>query len=532
MQPKNLKISTLLGASMALLMGLMLAIVAVALLQLGAMRDDLREVSGKWLPSAVVQGDIKSEIALYRIQVGQHVMTNDEGKMELAAKTVEQTLQRIAQRRQEYAALLRSDEERTLFRSVEADWSAVSRSHSQVLTQSTNREKFPARKAYDTEASAEFDKLMADLGKLTTLVNTHAHDAAANAEAGFVVARTTLALALALALVVAVLSGLWLIRLITRPIHTLVGVARKIADGDLSQPIEGGSGNEVGQLLGALQQMQHQLAQVVRQVRQGAEAVASASAEIAHGNHDLSARTEHQAAALEAASANMRTLDEAIGHNAHNAAQANQLAHNASQVAQRGGAVVAKVVQTMKGINEASAKIADIIAVIDGIAFQTNILALNAAVEAARAGEQGRGFAVVASEVRSLAGRCANAAKEIKQLIGTSVERVEQGSVLVDTAGSTMAEVLSSVQRVTTIVAEISAASHSQSADVGQVGQAVGNMDQSTQQNAALVEQMAAAASGLQSQAQDLVQVVAVFKLAPAPDTALSYSSGPSLLAQ
>ncbi len=518
MQLKNLKISTLLAASMALLMGLMLAIVAVALVQLGAMRDDLREVSGKWLPSAVAQGDIKSEIALYRIQVGQHVMTNDEGKMALVAQAVEQTLQRITQRRQEYAALLRSDEERTLFGTVEADWGAVSQSHAQVLAQSTNREKFPARKAYDTESGVEFDKLMADLGKLTALINTHAHDAASHAEIRFGMAQTTLVLALAIAMVVAIASGLGLIRLITRPIHTLVGLARKIADGDLSHPIAVNSGNEVGQLLEALQQMQHQLAQVVRQVRQGAEAVASASAEIAHGNHDLSARTEHQAAALEAASANMRTLDETIGHTAQNAAQANQLAHSASQVAQRGGDVVANVVQTMKGINEASAKIADIIAVIDGIAFQTNILALNAAVEAARAGEQGRGFAVVASEVRSLAGRCANAAKEIKQLIGTSVERVEQGTALVDTAGSTMAEVLGSVQRVTAIVAEISAASHSQSADVGQVGQAVGNMDQSTQQNAALVEQMAAAASGLQGQAQDLVQVVAVFKLAPLAD--------------
>jgi methyl-accepting chemotaxis protein len=251
----------------------------------------------------------------------------------------------------------------------------------------------------------------------------------------------------------------------------------------------------------------------VSSVRQGADGVSTASAEIAQGNNDLSARTENQASALEQTAASMEELNSTVKQNADNARQANQLAMQASTVAIQGGEVVGQVVQTMKGINESSQKIADIIGVIDGIAFQTNILALNAAVEAARAGEQGRGFAVVASEVRSLAGRSADAAKEIKQLINASVERVAQGTLLVDQAGTTMTEVVSSIRRVTDIVGEISAASSEQSQGVSQVGEAVNQIDQVTQQNAALVEQMAAAAGSLQTQAAALVQVVSLFKL-------------------
>jgi len=252
---------------------------------------------------------------------------------------------------------------------------------------------------------------------------------------------------------------------------------------------------------------------VLAQVRQSAQGVATASAEIAQGNNDLSARTESQASSLEETAASMEQLSATVKQNADSARQANSLAAQASAVAIQGGEVVGQVVETMKGINDASRRIADIISVIDGIAFQTNILALNAAVEAARAGEQGRGFAVVASEVRSLAGRSADAAKEIKSLINASVERVELGSMQVDKAGKTMQEVVSSVGRVTAIMGEISAASSEQASGVAQIGEAVSSMDQVTQQNAALVEQMAAAASSLNGQADDLVKVVGVFKL-------------------
>ncbi|WP_279844978.1 methyl-accepting chemotaxis protein [Comamonas aquatica] len=297
-------------------------------------------------------------------------------------------------------------------------------------------------------------------------------------------------------------------------------VAQRIGAGDLSQDVQIHSGDEIGQLLTALRDMQSNLAQVVRSVRHGSDNVATASSEIAQGNQDLSARTESQASALEETSASMEELGSTVKQNADNARQANQLAQNASNVAVQGGQVVALVVDTMKGISESSAKIADIISVIDGIAFQTNILALNAAVEAARAGEQGRGFAVVAAEVRSLAGRSAEAAKEIKALITASVQRVDQGTSLVDQAGATMNEVVQSIRRVTDIMGEISAASSEQSAGVAQVGEAVTQMDQATQQNAALVEEMSAAATSLHGQAQELVQAVAVFKLGHAASVA------------
>lgn len=316
-----------------------------------------------------------------------------------------------------------------------------------------------------------------------------------------------------LATAIALLSGVKLTRNITRPILKAARVADHIANGDLNNPISVKSTDEVGQLLHALQRMQSSLVKTVSSVRVATEHVSASSSAIAQGTWELRGRTESQASALEETAASMEQLGSTVQHNASNAAQANQLAQQASKIAQQGGETVSKVVDTMQGISESSRKISDIIAVIDSIAFQTNILALNAAVEAARAGEQGRGFAVVAGEVRTLAQRSASAASEIKHLILDSVSRVEHGSQLVNHAGSTMADIVNSIRHVSDIVAEISAASVEQSGGVNQVGQAVSQMDGATQQNATMVEEMTAATSSLNSQVQELVNAVAVFKL-------------------
>ncbi|HYC41950.1 MAG TPA: methyl-accepting chemotaxis protein [Noviherbaspirillum sp.] len=310
-----------------------------------------------------------------------------------------------------------------------------------------------------------------------------------------------------------ILVGFLTTRRITGPLNEAVNVAKRVADGDLTSEIKVKTQDETGELMKALQHMNASLARLVGEVRHGTEAIADASREIASGNMDLSHHTQEQAASLQETASSMGQLTQTVRQNAENAREANDLAATASQIAEKGGAVVSQVVQTMGSINESSRKIVDIIGVIDGIAFQTNILALNAAVEAARAGEQGRGFAVVAAEVRSLAQRSASAAKEIKQLIGDSVEKVDTGARLVDQAGSTMNEVVASVKRVTGIMSEITAANQEQSASIEQLNHMIVQMDGVTQQNAALVEEAAASAESMQNQASTLSQLVSVFKL-------------------
>jgi len=303
-------------------------------------------------------------------------------------------------------------------------------------------------------------------------------------------------------------------RSITRPLNHAVRIAKTVASGDLTSIIAAHQSNdETGQLLQALREMNEGLLRIVGEVRDDADIIAAASAEIASGSLDLSGRTESQACSLEETASSMEELTGAVKQNAENAGQANELAASASEIAIKGKAVVSQVVDTMTSINVSSKKIVDIISVIDGIAFQTNILALNAAVEAARAGEQGRGFAVVATEVRNLAQRSAGAAKEIKALIDASVERVENGTKLVDQAGATMDEIVGSIERVTQIMAEISTASREQSLGIEQINVAIMQMDDSTQQNAAAVEEAAAAATSLQEKADNLLHIVSVFKL-------------------
>jgi methyl-accepting chemotaxis protein len=323
----------------------------------------------------------------------------------------------------------------------------------------------------------------------------------------------TMGLVLACGMLLGLAAGYLLLRAISGPLKEATDIATRVADGDLTGTITVNSDNEIGALLTALSKMKANLASIVGEVRASTDTIASASSQIAAGNMDLSQRTGDQAGSLEQTASSMEELTGTVKQNADNARQANQLAVSASEVATKGGVVVAQVVDTMGSINESSKKIVDIIAVIDGIAFQTNILALNAAVEAARAGEQGRGFAVVASEVRNLAQRSAGAAKEIKQLIGDSVEKVDSGARLVDQAGVTMKEIVTSIQRVTDIMGEITTASAEQTSGLDQINTAIGQMDAITQQNVALVEEAAAAAGSLQDQAGVLTQVVSVFKL-------------------
>jgi len=362
----------------------------------------------------------------------------------------------------------------------------------------------------DRPPTKKIDEIVAFID---TQSKKNATEAAAAAEATAQSATVTLLVVLVVTTVVGAAIVWWIVQGITRPLDQAIDIAKTVAAGDLSRDVEVKTTDEVGELLGALKQMSGNLSDIVSRVRVGTETIASASSQVATGSMDLSTRTEQQASSLEETASSMTELTSTVRQNNENATQARKLADEASNVAVRGGATVSEVVQTMGAINESSRKIVDIIGVIDGIAFQTNILALNAAVEAARAGEQGRGFAVVAGEVRNLAHRSAAAAKEIKELIGNSVERVEEGSRLVGEAGVTMEEVVNSVRRVTSIIGEIAIATGEQRDGIEQISDAITQMDSVTQQNAALVEEAAAAAEALQQQAASLTEAVSVFKV-------------------
>ncbi len=382
------------------------------------------------------------------------------------------------------------------------------------------------RRGYADFTAAEFDAAIGDkavkgMDRAPAELLVQAHDTMVKQTAATVVAaeavgkRATLLsyTLMLLGAIAAVVAGVLVSRSITRPLVKAVEAAQSVAAGDLRTTITVSTDDETGQLLQALKDMTGSLQNIVAQVRGGAETIALASGEIARGNLDLSSRTEQQAGAIEETASSMEEITSTVQQNADNARQANQLAISACDVAAKGGRMVEQVVGTMASISESSRKIVDIISVIDGIAFQTNILALNAAVEAARAGEQGRGFAVVAGEVRNLAQRSATAAKEIKELIGDSVQRVDAGNRLVGETGATMGEIVTSVRRVMDIIGEISTASAEQGAGIAQVNMAVSEMDTATQQNAALVEEAAAAAESLREQTLALNQVVSVFKL-------------------
>ncbi len=509
----NLKISTRLSATFAMLVAAMLAIAATAIFQMGAMWRNADEISSTWLPKSVSVHKMDSELASYRMAELRYVMsTVDSESVDLDKKMAEIHTE-FQTDSNAFSDNIHDDKERKLFDSFSADWNAYLLIHAQVISLTKQFQAEQGKRLLNTTAEKLFAKATGTLDQLVEISKKGAADESAMTVTTYNRARSAMLVIALLGVALAAVAGTVLIRSIIRPLSLAVHAIERVAGGDLSIDIASHSQDETGQLLTALNDMQGSLIEVVSRVRSGSESVSLASEEIASGNQDLSNRTEHQASALEQTNAHMGRLSDAVAENAENSRQANQLAQGASTLAVRGGQVVGQVVQTMKGINDSSRKIADIISVIDGIAFQTNILALNAAVEAARAGEQGRGFAVVASEVRSLAGRSADAAKEIKQLINASVERVEHGTAQVSQAGQTMTELVDAIQKVAQIMGEISASSHDQAAGVQQLSEAMSHMDQATLQNATLVEEISAAANTLRNQAKDLVGAVSVFKV-------------------
>ncbi|MFT3812337.1 MAG: methyl-accepting chemotaxis protein [Acidovorax sp.] len=514
---KNLKISTKLLLGFLAVLALTALLGAFAIWQMGRIKQASSDMADRWTPALNALNDIRALVPRVRSAEAQHILATQREVMDGFEKNMDAWGAQIKKRYASYAPFADTPDDKAHYEQLGQLLRSYGENHAKLIAESRQLHTEEARTFLSGTGLKLNQQMVATIDKLMQSAQEGSDRANESADATYANARlwvlgqlvVTIALGLALALAIA--------RMVSRPLGEAVKVAQAVAGGDLSTRIEAKTRDEIGQLFAALQGMNESLVHIVGQVRQGTDSIATASAQIASGNNDLSSRTESQASSLEETAASMEELTSTVRQNADSARQANQLAASASQVAVRGGDVVAQVVTTMDGIHTASQKIADIIGVIDGIAFQTNILALNAAVEAARAGEQGRGFAVVASEVRSLAGRSAAAAKEIKALIDDSSAKVHAGSTLVAQAGETMQEIVGSVRRVTDIMGEISAASQEQTSGIEQVNQAVVQMDQVTQQNAALVEEAAAAAQSLQEQARGLQQAVSVFKLAHEP---------------
>jgi len=513
MRIANLKIGTRLGLCFAIVFALMAMLIAVGSQRLSSIGELSSTIIDKdWVKAdaaATVAATTRANAAL----VLQLLLVTDAAQSAELRKQVDKNKSIITEALATLDKLVYRAEGRELLAQVGKERSAYVQSFSGVLKLLAEGQREQATQRALSETMPRLATLQATVEKLAGLQDSIVTANGAGIKQHISSAKAMMAALGLAALVLGVACAYWVTRSITSPINYALQVARTVASGDLTSQIKAHTQDEAGQLLLALREMNDALSQIVGQVRTGTVAIASASGEIATGNLDLSARTESQASALEETASSMEELTSTVKANADNAREADKLANSASSIAQRGGEVVSQVVTTMGSINDSSRKVVDIISVIDGIAFQTNILALNAAVEAARAGEQGRGFAVVASEVRNLAARSASAAKEIKELISSSVAQVDAGARLVAQAGATMEEVVSAVERVTGIVAEISLATREQTDGIEQMNTAIMQMDQTTQQNAALVEQAAAAAAAMSDQAAGLENLVSQFRL-------------------
>ncbi|MBB2485088.1 MCP four helix bundle domain-containing protein [Mitsuaria sp. WAJ17] len=502
-----------LGFAAVLLMSGLLGLLSIS--RLGLIQASVSDLASNWMPSIKAISEIDDKVqSIRRLELRMcllETVSEVQSVMETIKSTREKDLPKLIS---VYVPLIASPEEEAAWNAAKAKIDAYLAVQDRLIEQrkAGNRAEYQATVVGDSLKTV--DEASSALAKVVSINEGGAAASYAEAKSTYDSVRLTLMVLLALQLVAGGLVAMFLTRNTVDPLQRMVSVAERVAGGDLGVDVDTSRRDEFGRLALALEDMRQSLNRSIGTVRSSAESIALSSSEVAAGSSDLSARTEQMASSLEETSATMQTLSETVRQNADATRQATGLARDASQVAEQGGAVVGRVVGTMEEINTSSRKISDIIGVIDGIAFQTNILALNAAVEAARAGEQGRGFAVVAGEVRSLAQRSAEAAREIKSLIGTSVDKVDAGTRLVAEAGQTMQELVQAVQRVSHIIEDISRATQEQSVSLSEVGQAVNRLDEVTQQNAALVEQSSAAAESLRDQAAQLSAAVSGFKTA------------------
>jgi len=530
MKINDLKIGVRLGGAFAAVLALMVLMLGVAFWQLERIADAKQTMAQTSYRAKLAkewsQGTITNSVST--VAKYKSVGPVDEKYHDAQMKVISD---RAGKLQKELESLVQSAQGKALLAEIateRAKYSAM-RNEGFKMKSALGADNAEVKAFFETKVIPEMRIYVATIEKLATYQEQLFTNADTSIDA-IVVSATRILIGLGIAaLAIGAACGWLLTRSITRPLAHAVCLARQVASGDLTADIRAESRDEVGDLVLALKTMNDNLLKTVTEVRAGTETIVTASQQIASGNLDLSSRTEQQASSLEETASSMEELTSTVRQNADNARQANVLAKNASQIAAHGGEVVSQVVATMASINASSKKIGDIIAVIDGIAFQTNILALNAAVEAARAGEQGRGFAVVASEVRNLAQRSAAAAKEIRGLISDSVTKVEAGGRLVDEAGVTMQEIVQGIGRVTDIMADITSASAEQSTGIEQVNEAITQMDGVTQQNAALVEEAAAAAASLQEQATTLAQLVSVFNVGHGRPGAMRQAAQPAV---
>lgn len=511
----DLRISKKLLLTFSAVILLVFALGGLALIEIAKVNVTSGEIASIWLPKVRYLSQIKVALVRLRGSEAQHILLTDNAKMAGNKKSADQQEAIIDTELKKYGDTLVSESEHAAFANVKSAYAQFLADHRKVISLSLAGDK-PGALEISFAMAPIYQKTIDALEHAVAINDQGALDASATANTTFSTAKMGITVLLAACVICAAALSFWIARLISQPLSHAVTMAESIAQGDLTESVQSGTQrttrDEIGQLMLAMRTMMRSLRDIVSDVHDGTGTIHAGATEIATGNLDLSSRTENQASSLQQTASAMEELTSTVKQNAENAQEANVLSNSASEIANRGGEAVGKVVETMNGIHASSRQIADIISVIDGIAFQTNILALNAAVEAARAGEQGRGFAVVASEVRTLAQRSAAAAKDIKDLIDNSVAQISAGRNLVEGAGQTINQVVTAVAQVRTIVSEIATSTRQQTDGIEQVNQAITQIDQVTQQNAALVEEAAAAAQSLKEQASRLSQTVSFFR--------------------